>query len=118
MNSNDLRLPDNSYDRAMIFFLPHEQPDEIRRKTFTEAFRVVKPGGHIYITEFSRSKWYHPLRYIWYPVLMVLEPFARAVWRNDMATFLPHGGIGCTIEKREIFARFYQCVKVTTPTKR
>lgn len=114
-NAVDLGFPDAFYDRALIFFLPHEQPEDVRRKTFEEAFRVLKSGGTLYVVEFAKSKWWHPLRYIWYPVLMVLEPFARALWTRDIASFLPHGGLGCTIEKKLIFGNFYQCVKITKP---
>lgn len=114
-NSNDLGFADASYNRAIVFFLPHEQPVTERRKTFTEAFRVVKKGGEVYVVEFHKSKWWHPLRLIWYPVLLVLEPFARDLWTKDIATWLPHGGLGCTIEKKTIFADFYQLVKITTP---
>jgi len=111
----DLPFDDNSYDRSLVFFLPHEQPEHLRRKMFEEAFRVTKSGGEVYITEFANSKWWHPLRFIWYPVLMVLEPFARDIWTNEIEKYLPHGGIGCKIEKTKIFGDFYQCIKITTP---
>lgn len=116
-NATDLHdFADNSYDRALIFFLPHEQPVDVRRKTFQEAFRILKPGAELYVVEFANSKWWHPLRYIWYPVLYVLEPFARDMWRKDnFALWLPHGGIGCTIERKLVFGDFYQLMKITTP---
>lgn len=114
-DSNALPFAYHSYDRAIIFFLPHEQPEAIRRKTFAEAFRVVKKGGTIHVVEFAKSKWWHPLRFIWYPVLLVLEPFARDLWTKEITTWLPHGGLGCAVEKKTIFADFYQLVKITTP---
>lgn len=114
-NSTDLGFVDHSYDRALIFFLPHEQPADVRRKTFAEAFRVVKAGGDIFVVEFAKSKLWHPLRYIWYPVLLVLEPFARDLWTKDIASWLPGGGIGCFVEKKNVFGDFYQLVKITTP---
>lgn len=117
-NSVDLsRFADSSFDRALIFFLPHEQPQDVRRQTFAEAFRVVKGGGEVYIVEFAKSRLWHPLRYIWYPVLLVLEPFARDIWTKEIATWLPSGGIGCQIEKKLIFGNFYQLLKITTPKK-
>lgn len=111
----DLPFADNAYDRSLVFFLPHEQPEKLRRKMFEEAFRVTKPGGELYVVEFCKSKLWHPLRYIWYPVLMVLEPFARDIWTNDMTTYLPHGGIGCEIQQTKVFGDFYQCLKIKTP---
>jgi len=114
-DSTDLDLPDDFYDRALIFFLPHEQPEDIRRQTFYEAFRVVKPGGQVYVVEFAKPKAWHPLKYIWHPVLCVLEPFASPLWTHEMATWLPRGGAGCQIKTKKIFGNFYQLVTVTTP---
>jgi ubiquinone/menaquinone biosynthesis C-methylase UbiE len=115
MNAVDLKFETGRFDRALIFFLPHEQPEEIRIKTFEEAFRVVKPGGEIYVTEFARSRWWHPLHYIWHPVLHVLEPFAPPLWKQELATWLPKAGVGCVIEKKSVFGAFYQMLKIKTP---
>src|SRR4051812_488620 len=49
MDSTDLRLPDARYDRALVFFLLHEQPRHYRQRTLSEVMRVVKPGGKILI---------------------------------------------------------------------
>ena len=53
MDSTDLRLPDSSYDQALVFFLLHEQPDHYREQTLRELFRVVKPGGKIVIVDYA-----------------------------------------------------------------
>ena len=45
MDSAALDLPDARYDRAVLFFLLHEQPEAWRRRTLAEALRVVRPGG-------------------------------------------------------------------------
>jgi len=110
-----LPFEDRSYDRAIIFFLPHEQPEDVRRRTFAEAFRVLKKSGVLYVVEFHKPACWHPLRFIWHPVLRILEPFARPLWMRDIATWLPHGGLGCSIERETLFAGFYQVVRVTTP---
>ena len=117
MDATALGFADHSFDRAMLFFLPHEQPEDVRRKTFAEAFRVVKAGGAIYVTEFGRCAWWHPLKYIWHNALRVLEPYAAPLWTRDLATWLPHGGIGCVIERQPVFGGFYQIVKITTPQR-
>ena len=44
MDAIDLKLPDASYDRVLVFFLLHEQPREWRERTLSEVLRVVKPG--------------------------------------------------------------------------
>ena len=54
MDSSDLKLPDASYDRVLLFFLLHEQPSIHRERTLSEAFRVVRPGGEIVIVDYAR----------------------------------------------------------------
>jgi ubiquinone/menaquinone biosynthesis C-methylase UbiE len=44
-NSATLGAGSASYDRVLLFFLLHEQPEAVRRKTLAEAVRVVKPGA-------------------------------------------------------------------------
>ena len=39
------------YDRALVFFLLHEQPREWRERTLSEVLRVVKPGGKVIIVD-------------------------------------------------------------------
>jgi ubiquinone/menaquinone biosynthesis C-methylase UbiE len=38
---------DGRYDRALIFFLLHEQPEAVRRAALREVARVVRPGGRV-----------------------------------------------------------------------
>jgi ubiquinone/menaquinone biosynthesis C-methylase UbiE len=111
MDSADLRLPDASYDRAMLFFLLHEQPAGHRARTLSEAFRVVKPGGKILIVDFARPHWWNPLFYLWRPLLALLEPFALDLWRNDIASLLPPGWV--KLRRESFFGGFFQKVVVT-----
>ena len=83
MNSTQLQLPDCSYDRALLFFLLHEQPANVRPQTLREAFRVVKPGGKVMIVDYAKPRWWQPLRYAWPPFLAALEPFALGLWRES-----------------------------------
>jgi ubiquinone/menaquinone biosynthesis C-methylase UbiE len=107
MNSADLKLPAASYDRALVFFLLHEQPRHVRERTLAEVARVVKPGGKIVIVDYARPRWWNPLRYVWGPVLALLEPFALDLWRNDVAAWLPEA---CRrgLRKRSYFGGLYQ----------
>jgi len=116
-NADDLRLPDASYDRVILFFLPHEQPRDVRAKTFAEAHRVLKPGGQILIVEFDKPKWWHPLKYLWLPFLAFLEPFAPDIWNHNMKDWLPKEWGSYAIQKKTFFGGFYQRLLIERPIK-
>ena len=113
MDSTDLRLPDASYDRALIFFLLHEQPHHYRERTISEVLRVVKPGGKIVIVDYALPRWWHPLRYLWRPVLARLEPFALDLWRQEIADWLPATSQTDDCAHGSFFGGLYQKVVVT-----
>jgi len=107
-DSTDLKLPDATYDRAVLFFLPHEQPREARARTFAEAFRVLKPGGKALIIEFGKPAWWHPLRYLYLPFLAFLEPFAPDIWDCAVAEWLPKEWKDRIVERKTFFGGYYQ----------
>jgi ubiquinone/menaquinone biosynthesis C-methylase UbiE len=113
MDSTDLRLPDASYDRALIFFLLHEQPHHCRERTLSEVLRVVKPGGKIVIVDYALPRWWHPLRYLWRPVLARLEPFALDLWRQEIVDWLPAPVAKRRLRNQSFFGGLYQKVVVT-----
>ena len=112
MDSACLQLPDGVYDRALVFFLLHEQPESVRKKTLHEAFRVVKPGGTLVIVDYARPHWWNPLRFLWRPVLALLEPFALDLWHDDICAWMPPSN-GTRVKSQRIFGGFYQVVTVT-----
>ena len=112
MDSTNMKLPDASYDQALVFFLLHEQPRRYRERTMSELFRVVKPGGKIVVVDYARPRWWHPLRYVWRPLLAKLEPFALDLWRDEIIKWLPHGEPIC-VRKQSFFGGLYQKVVIT-----
>jgi ubiquinone/menaquinone biosynthesis C-methylase UbiE len=112
MDSTCLQLPDGAYDRALVFFLLHEQPESVRHKTLREVFRVVKPGGKVVIVDYARPHWWNPLRYLWRPVLALLEPFALDLWRDDIGAWMPRFS-GTRVKSRRLFGGLYQVVTAT-----
>jgi ubiquinone/menaquinone biosynthesis C-methylase UbiE len=109
MDSTRLHLKDGVYDRALVFFLLHEQPESVRRQTLREVFRVVKPGGKVVIVDYARPRWWSPLRWLWRPVLAALEPFALDLWRDDISAWMP-ASPGNPLMSRRFFGGLYQMV--------
>jgi hypothetical protein len=69
--------------------------------------RVVKPGGKIVIVDYARPRWWHPLRYLWRPLLAKLEPFALDLWREEITNWLPRRATVVSA-KRLFFGGLYQ----------
>ena len=110
-DSTSLGMPTASYDRALLFFLLHEQPEAARRATLAEALRVVKPGGRIVIVDYHRP---HPLNLLYWPmvgILRTLEPFALDLWRHGIGEWLPRKP--ATMKTNLSFGGLYQLVTLT-----
>ncbi len=111
MNSGELGFAAASFDHVLLFFLLHEQPADVRLKTLAEALRVLRPGASMTVVDFARPRWWHPQRWLWLPLLAILEPFAPALWREDVASWLPPGA---TVQsRRSFFGGAYQLLTVT-----
>jgi ubiquinone/menaquinone biosynthesis C-methylase UbiE len=107
-DSSCLACADASYDQVLLFFLLHEQPDAVRRKTLAEALRVVKPGGKIVIVDYHRPAKWHPLRPLLTLVFKYLEPYAKDLWRRELREFLPPGAQFKSVQQQTYFAGLYQ----------
>ena len=80
---------DATYDRALVFFLLHEQPEAARRATLQEAVRVLKPGGKLVVVDYHRPRRMQPLRALMRPLLARLEPYALDLWRDEISAWMP-----------------------------
>jgi ubiquinone/menaquinone biosynthesis C-methylase UbiE len=112
-NADNLALPDASYDRALLFFLLHEQPEDVRRRTLHEALRVLRPGGKLVVVDYARPSTWHPAWYLWLPVLRILEPFAHDLWQRDLTEWLPGNHVGVALDRTRFFGGLYQLVCIT-----
>lgn len=115
-DSSALDMADATYERALIFFLLHEQPGAIRLRTLAEACRVVKPGGRIVILDYHRPKRSHPLYGPMAAVLRALEPFALDLWRQPITQWLPRGARIAAAHKTTCFGDLYQLVTLDLAT--
>ncbi|RZI42141.1 class I SAM-dependent methyltransferase [Herbaspirillum sp. HC18] len=112
-DSAALGFADGSYDRALVFFLLHEQPENVRRRTLAEACRVVKPGGKVVIVDYHRPDNFHPVRHPLRALLRRLEPYADDLWNNEIKTYLPEDAAFASIEKTTYFGGLYQKIVLT-----
>ncbi len=112
-DSTALHFEDARYDQAIIFFLLHEQPEVARRQTLREALRVVKPGGKLVLVDYHLPVRWHPLRYLFRPVLRTLEPFALDLWQHDLARWLPERIAPEQLRKETYYGGLYQKLVIT-----
>ena len=115
LHANSMALPISSstYDRALLFFLLHEQPEHVRKATLAETLRVVRPGGRVVVVDYHRPRKIHPLRGLMRAVLHTLEPFALDLWRHDIREWLPDAAQPVLVDKRTAFGELYQIVTIT-----
>lgn len=107
-DSADLRLASRSYDRVLLFFLLHEQPEAVRRRTLAEALRVLKPGGRLVVVDYHRPSPLNPLYWLMAGVLCALEPFALDLWRHELDRWLPGAALPRAATVRTLFGGLYQ----------
>jgi len=111
-DSSALAYADATYDQTVLFFLLHEQPQHIRRKTLAEALRVLKPGGKLVLIDYHLPRPLHPLRYLLRPVLSLLEPYALDLWRREIAEWLPGNAQAVELRKELFFGGLFQKIVV------
>jgi ubiquinone/menaquinone biosynthesis C-methylase UbiE len=107
-DSSSLACADASYDQVLLFFLLHEQPEHVRRRTLAEAMRVVRPGGRIVIVDYHRPVALHPLRLLMTGVFRRLEPYAMDLWEHEIEEFMPTTPCPAALDKRTYFGGLYQ----------
>ncbi len=107
-DSRALYFTRGSFEHTVVFFLLHEQPADVRRKTISEAIRVTRPGGKVIFVDYHGPKRSNPLRYLMHPVLKWLEPYALDLWREELPEFLPEGIDPERISVQTYFGGLYQ----------
>ena len=111
-DASRLGFEDGAYDRAVLFFLLHEMPLEVRRRTLAEAMRVVKPGGEVVIVDYHRPARWHPFRPIMRFILRRFEPFAMDLWVHEVSEWLPGLSPG-RLRKDTFWGGLYQRLVIT-----
>jgi len=112
-DASQMHFADASHDATIVFFLLHEMPLEVRRKTVAEALRVTKPGGKVVFVDYHKPRASNPFRYIMVPILTTLEPFAMDLWNGQITDWLPENCQHLPVKKETYFGDLYQRVVIT-----
>lgn len=111
-DSTALDFADGQFDTVLLFFLLHEQPDDIKYQTCAEALRVLKPGGRLLVVDYHQPKAWHPFRYLLKPFLRVLEPFSLALWGKSVRHWFPASLQVSEEDTRLFFGGLYQVTEM------
>lgn len=84
----ELPLPDRAFDAVTISFGLRNMPD--RHRCLREMRRVLRPGGRLFVLEFSQPHWW--FRPIYYLYLRLLLPHLAAWITGDRAAYEYLGG--------------------------
>ena len=98
-------------DLICSFFLLHEVPDDWKRRIVDNMLGQLPEEGEALFVDYHGPAWWQPVRYILKVVNRFLEPFANALWKNEISSFASHPE-RFEWTKRTIFGGVYQIVKV------
>jgi hypothetical protein len=79
--------------------------------------RVVRPGGTLTIVDYAPPNRFNPLRYLWTPILKILEPFAHDLFRDPVSTWMPAETKLVTISEQRFFGGLYQMLTLKVADK-
>ncbi len=102
------------YDAICCFFLLHEIPDDHKRRVVDALLDRLAPAGRAVFIDYHRPRSTHPLKSTMCLVFDTLEPFAKALWRAEIASFASAPG-RFVWRKQIFFAGLYQKVVAERP---
>lgn len=82
-----LDLRDEIFDVVCCYFLLHELPDDYKRGVASALLDAVRPGGKLVFVDYHKPHWAHPLKPLTSLVFDTLEPYAKGLWREEIAEF-------------------------------
>lgn len=97
------------YDTVICFMLLHETPESKRRAIVDSLLDSVAPGGKVVFVDYHDPARWQPVRYVLSVVNDLLEPFAKQLWRRDIADFAARPD-AFAWTKRTYFGGVYQKV--------
>jgi hypothetical protein len=97
------------YDVVCCFFLLHEIPEGYKHRVVDTLLGGVPKGGKVVFVDYHGPHWAHPLKWIMSFVNDTLEPFAKALWVNEIASYASRPE-GFSWSKQTYFGGLYQKV--------
>jgi len=76
-----------SYDKVVCFFLLHEVPQAYKRQIVDGLLGVLRNGGKLVFVDYHSPSAWHPLKPLMGLIFDRLEPFAKALWRQEISEF-------------------------------
>lgn len=110
---NVLHLRDENVDIVCCYFLLHELPADYKRGVTATLLDAVRPGGKVVFVDYHKPHWAHPLKIVTSLVFDTLEPFAKELWRTQIAD-LGENDDRFTWRKETYFGGLYQKVVATS----
>lgn len=104
------------YDRICCFFLLHEVPEDYKRKIVRAVLeRLSWPDGRAIFVDYHCPFFLHPLRPVMWCVNRLLEPYATALWHNEISSYASLYDFRESIDWRKelYFGGLYQKVVTT-----
>ena len=94
------------------YFLMHELPDDYKRGVTAVLLNSVRPGGKVVFVDYHKPHWAHPLKIVTSLIFDTLEPYAKGLWREEIAAFAGNDA-RFAWQKETYFGGLYQKVVAT-----
>lgn len=105
-------LRGESVDIVCCYFLLHELPDDYKKGAVAALLDCVRPGGKAVFVDYHKPHWAHPLKIVTSLVFDTLEPYAKGLWRKEIAAFA-NDDLRFAWRKETYFGGLYQKVVAT-----
>lgn len=102
---------DIEYDLICSFFLLHEVPENKKHDIVNNMLSRLPKGAKAVFVDYHNPARWQPIRYILKVVNHYLEPFAEAMWHNEISHYAAEAE-RFTWTKKTFFGGVYQCVLV------
>ena len=101
-----------TYDTIICYMLLHELPPLTRNKVLENIIKSLKPDGKAIFIDYNLPSHYNPLKYFIRAFNRLYQPFAEALWKNNIKDLTPNAET-CSWSKQTYFGGIYQKVVAT-----